>query len=141
MTMSSEVSELPDGSAVRVLVEMDVAGKLVQFGRGLVEEVARQLFQQFATCVRTELSAQPPATASADPDASATTPIPPQGAASVDTRLGSGAAVEKPQVNGLRLILKAVLAWGRRILRPRREPGMAAGNRLESGLPSEHRDR
>ena len=30
-------------------------GKIVQFGRGMIEEVSRQMFRQFSTCVRQQL--------------------------------------------------------------------------------------
>jgi hypothetical protein len=30
-------------------------GKIVQFGRGMIEEVSRQMFGQFAACVRQQL--------------------------------------------------------------------------------------
>lgn len=66
MTMTSEVVELAEGGAeVRVEAEMDVVGKLVQFGRGMIEEVSRQLFRQFASCVQATL-AQPEATEVSD---------------------------------------------------------------------------
>jgi carbon monoxide dehydrogenase subunit G len=53
MTMTSSVLSLDDG-ATEVAVEsrMDVAGKIVQFGRGMLESVSRQLFRQFTQCVR-----------------------------------------------------------------------------------------
>lgn len=65
MTMSSQVVELPDGgSEVRVDVDVDVVGKLVQFGRGMIEQVSRQMFQQFAGCVAERLAAPEGAEAS-----------------------------------------------------------------------------
>ncbi|MEW6212110.1 MAG: hypothetical protein AB1631_27385, partial [Acidobacteriota bacterium] len=30
-------------------------GKIVQFGRGMIEEVSRQLFRQFSNCVKQQL--------------------------------------------------------------------------------------
>lgn len=56
MTMFSQVRPLPDGGAeVVVDAEVDLAGRVVQFGRGMIEDVARQLFQEFAACVRTRM--------------------------------------------------------------------------------------
>lgn len=51
-----------DGNATEVRVEanVDLGGRLMQFGRGMVEEVSRQLFAQFASCVRTSLEAPAP---------------------------------------------------------------------------------
>lgn len=59
MTMTSHVVPLDDGGAeVRVEAELDLVGRLVQFGRGMIEEVSRQLFRQFADCVRATLAAE-----------------------------------------------------------------------------------
>jgi carbon monoxide dehydrogenase subunit G len=59
MTMSGSVIELPDGaSEVRVSAVIDIAGKVMQFGRGLIESVSRQLFAQFATAVRQRLESE-----------------------------------------------------------------------------------
>jgi len=56
MTMVSRMTELPGGGTrVEVASELEVVGKLAQFGRGMVEQVGRQLFRQFAECVRDEL--------------------------------------------------------------------------------------
>ncbi len=64
MAMTSAIEPLAGGgSAVRVDVDVDVVGKLAQFGRGMIEEVSRQLFKQFAACVRAALE---PAAASAE---------------------------------------------------------------------------
>lgn len=58
MNMTSEVEALPDGgSRVRVHAEVDVVGRLMQFGRGMMDEVSRQIFAQFASCVRSTLEA------------------------------------------------------------------------------------
>lgn len=71
MTMVSQLEELADGrTAVRVDAEVDVAGRIVQFGRGMIEEVSRQLFRQFSECARTRLESESEA-APADPDAAA----------------------------------------------------------------------
>lgn len=58
MTMTSQVVALDDGACeVHVDVQMDVVGKLVQFGRGMIEQISAQMFQQFANCVRATLEA------------------------------------------------------------------------------------
>ncbi len=58
MTMESRLAPLPGGATeVTVLAEVDVVGRLVQLGRGMIEQVSRQLFAQFAGCVRTTLEA------------------------------------------------------------------------------------
>jgi carbon monoxide dehydrogenase subunit G len=59
MTMSSKVTPLPSGgSRVTVEAEVDLVGKIVQFGRGMIEEVSRQLFRQFATCAKQHLEGE-----------------------------------------------------------------------------------
>lgn len=57
MSMVSRVESLPDGgSRVVVESELEVAGKLAQFGRGMIEQVGTQIFRQFAECARKELT-------------------------------------------------------------------------------------
>ena len=56
VSMLSTVSPLANGgSEVLVNADIDLVGKIVQFGRGMIEEVSRQMFRQFSTCVRTQL--------------------------------------------------------------------------------------
>lgn len=56
VTMLSTVTQLPDGGAeVLVNAEIDLVGKIVQFGRGMIEEVSRQMFRQFSACVKQRL--------------------------------------------------------------------------------------
>ncbi len=74
VTMVSIVTALEGGgSAVSVDADINLVGRIVQFGRGMIEEVSRQMFRQFATCVksRLEIAEEPPApTATADNTAS-----------------------------------------------------------------------
>jgi carbon monoxide dehydrogenase subunit G len=56
VTMLSRVTPLSSGgSGVVVNAEVDLVGKIVQFGRGMIEEVSRQLFRQFSACVKQRL--------------------------------------------------------------------------------------
>ena len=56
ISMLSTVSPLANGgSEVLVDADIDLVGKIVQFGRGMIEEVSRQMFRQFSTCVRQQL--------------------------------------------------------------------------------------
>lgn len=52
------------GSEVLVNADIDLVGKIVQFGRGMIEEVSRQMFRKFSTCVKQQLEVadEPPAT-------------------------------------------------------------------------------
>jgi len=56
VSMLSTVSPLETGGCeVLVNADIDLVGKIVQFGRGMIEEVSRQMFRQFSTCVRQQL--------------------------------------------------------------------------------------
>jgi carbon monoxide dehydrogenase subunit G len=77
MTMESVVESSGDGvSRVVVKAKVDLVGRIVQFGRGMIKGVAQQLFKQFAAAVREELEREEPvavaaATAPTAPDAGA----------------------------------------------------------------------
>ena len=43
------------GSEVVVSADVELVGRIVQFGRGMIEEVSRQMFRQFSTCVKAKL--------------------------------------------------------------------------------------
>lgn len=45
---------------VQVTADVDIVGKAAQFGRGMIESVNKQLFKQFAACVRGTLEASAP---------------------------------------------------------------------------------
>ena len=63
VTMVSSVTALDGGgSQVSVDSEINLVGRIVQFGRGMIEEVSRQMFRQFAGCVksRLEVAEEPP---------------------------------------------------------------------------------
>ncbi|MDQ3949544.1 MAG: SRPBCC family protein, partial [Gemmatimonadota bacterium] len=75
LRMTSRVEAHADGGAVvRVEAEVDVAGKIVQFGRGMIEAVSKQLFKEFVGCVRASLES--PAATAAAPTAAAASPRP-----------------------------------------------------------------
>ncbi len=58
MTMESSVLPAGTGAEVLVRAEVDVVGRLVQLGRGMIEQVSHQLFQQFAACVGATLEGE-----------------------------------------------------------------------------------
>ena len=59
VTMLSKVTPLGSGAALVVVsAEVDLVGKIVQFGRGMIEEVSRQLFRQFSACVKKQLEVE-----------------------------------------------------------------------------------
>ena len=51
MVMLGKVTEVPGGAELSIDAEVDIAGKLVTFGRGLIKSVSAQLFKQFSACL------------------------------------------------------------------------------------------
>jgi carbon monoxide dehydrogenase subunit G len=64
--MRAELREVGDGVDVHVTTTVDIVGRVMQFGRGMVEMVARQLFAEFVTCVRATLEQPLPAASLSD---------------------------------------------------------------------------
>ena len=59
MVMSSRIVEVEGGgSEIVVEADVDLAGKLVRFGRGMMEGISKQLFKQFSERVQAELAAE-----------------------------------------------------------------------------------
>lgn len=80
VTMVSTVSPLANGgSAVVVNAEVDLVGKIVQFGRGMIEEVSKQMFRQFSSCVKQHLEVadeEKPAEQASTPESKAVSAAP-----------------------------------------------------------------
>jgi len=97
VTMVSVVTALDGGgSQVSVDADINLVGRIVQFGRGMIEEVSRQMFRQFATCVtsRLEIADEPPAqTATTDRTHSKTADSSNQTAASTDAKAVNAASL------------------------------------------------
>src|SRR5262245_47117739 len=75
VNMLSKVTPVDSGGSLVVIsAEVDLVGKVVQFGRGMIEEVSKQLFRQFSACVKQhlEVAEQPP---TADTRSNAKTPL------------------------------------------------------------------
>lgn len=55
-TMSSHSRALPEGGTeVTVEVEMDLTGRMVEFGKGMIRSVSRQVTKKFVACAREKL--------------------------------------------------------------------------------------
>ena len=66
MTMSSQVSGGRDGgSSVAVEAQVEVAGKMVRFGRGMIERLSQEIFKEFVACLAARLE---PESSAARPD-------------------------------------------------------------------------
>ena len=75
VSITSAVVALDAGrTEVRVTADLDIVGKIAQFGRGMIESVNKQMFRQFAECVRATLEtpagSEPAATTGAELPAS-----------------------------------------------------------------------
>lgn len=119
MTMVGTVTAHPEGgSQVDVDATIDIAGRVMQFGRGLVESVSRQLFRQFADAVRQTLEREHATTADAgNPGLS-----PGAGGGPLQAlppaQVGTPSPAAAPAPNELRIIpllLRALLDWVRRL--------------------------
>jgi len=61
VSMLSTVAPMASGgSEVTVNADVELVGKIVQFGRGMIEEVSRQMFRQFSACVKQQLEVEVP---------------------------------------------------------------------------------
>jgi hypothetical protein len=59
-TLRSELRSLPDGQTeVLAQASIDLTGRVMQMGRGMIQGVSHQLFQQFVASTRERLEAQP----------------------------------------------------------------------------------
>ncbi len=77
MTMQSDIVERgPSETEVAVRASVDVVGRIVQFGRGMIVEVAHQLFQQLSACVAATLAAEAAAAAPAPVETAGAEPSP-----------------------------------------------------------------
>lgn len=115
--MTTEVTIEPCGAGSRVAVQAnaDVTGRIVRFGRGMIEQVAKQLFGQFAEAVRANLEAknsEAPSPAAPQQDAEplaevARTPRP-EPTAGVAGSTGRSEPADAEPIAGLPLLLAAL---------------------------------
>lgn len=113
--ITSTVAALLDGGTeVRVTADVDIVGKIAQFGRGMIESVNKQMFRQFTECVRANLEI--PAAAVPEPVALSST-IPAAAPADAtfvapDAKQPQNQTVERVQaVRLLPLIGRALWDW------------------------------
>ncbi len=59
-TISMRISPEGTGSAVAVTTQMDLTGRAASMGRGIVEDVAKKLVGEMATCLAARISAEAP---------------------------------------------------------------------------------
>jgi carbon monoxide dehydrogenase subunit G len=54
-TITSTMKEENGSTLVRVETDMEVTGKVAQFGRGIMQDVAEEMLDRFSTCVEQEI--------------------------------------------------------------------------------------
>jgi uncharacterized protein len=59
-TIESTLAAVNGGTRVEVVTDLSLSGPVAQYGRGMVQDVAAQLTQQFADCLQQQLSESPP---------------------------------------------------------------------------------
>ena len=84
-TIESSLAETESGSRVSIVTDLSLQGRVAQYGRGIVADVADQLLAQFADCIGKQLEQPVGTPAAAEP---APAPVKPIGG----LRMGSGAA-------------------------------------------------
>ncbi|GHG57287.1 carbon monoxide dehydrogenase subunit G [Amycolatopsis acidiphila] len=102
-TAEMRVTPVAGGSAVSLATELIISGKLAQFGRGIMSDVATRMVGELASRVRAQLS-QPAATGVA----TVTAPT----AVAVDT---APAAVEAAPISAGSILRTVVAGWLRRL--------------------------
>lgn len=107
MTMESTVREL-DGGGTEVTVESTVqlAGRIVRFGRGMIEVVSKEIFKQFTACM-TEKLASPSTGAGPGSGTDEGT----GDAAAADPAARSEAPAEPQALAALPLLFRAFRSW------------------------------
>jgi hypothetical protein len=118
-TITATVTPDGDGSAVYVVTDLTISGKVAQFGRGVLGDVSTRLMQQFVDCLEQDLAAAEVSAAPARPAAPAaeapvSTPQPRPPAQPVDLVATAGAPVVKRAAPLVALVFLAVWLVRRR---------------------------
>jgi len=121
MTMTSTVVGLASGTTeVRVTADIDIVGRMAQFGRGMIESVNKQMFKQFTECVRTTLGAPTttaPSTTAAESPPAPDAPVPaeqaraPMPATTLAPTGASPPSVSGKPVSLFPVLLRALRDW------------------------------
>ncbi|HEY1454951.1 MAG TPA: SRPBCC family protein [Candidatus Dormibacteraeota bacterium] len=71
---TAHMSVVPEGggSTVKIVTDYSVAGRVAQFGRGVMEDVSRRIVNEMASCIKANLeAAEPPSSGGTDVPAGA----------------------------------------------------------------------
>ncbi|MGD2069464.1 MAG: SRPBCC family protein [Gemmatimonadota bacterium] len=100
MTMTGRVEATEDGSTVTVDAEVEVAGKIVRFGRGMIQRVSREIFRDFASCLAERVQPEE------DPEA----------VGREEATGGGGTEEGAPAARAFPLLLRALRGWLRDVV-------------------------
>ena len=59
-TAQMKVEAAEDGSTVTIVTDYHVAGRVAQFGRGVMQDVSKRMVNEMATCIKANLESAPP---------------------------------------------------------------------------------
>ena len=105
-TIISTLREEDDGTRVSVETDLMLTGRVAQFGRGIAQDVAKKMLDEFAVCLEQEISganvaaAAEPASENVAADAATSEYYPPAAATGGTARDTAGATVEGAIVAG-----------------------------------------
>jgi len=89
-TITATITPDGDGSAVNVVTDLTISGKVAQFGRGVLGDVSTRLMGQFVDCLEKDLASSAEPSIPASPEAAT-----PRAAEPVDLVATAGAPVAK----------------------------------------------
>ena len=89
-----------EGSVVKIVTDYSVAGRVAQFGRGVMEDVSRRIVNDMAACIKSNVEAAEPGAVAGGTSGDASSP----------DRLAAPAATSKP-VNAIGLLFSVL--WSR----------------------------
>jgi uncharacterized protein len=95
------------GSIVKIVTDYSVAGRVAQFGRGVMEDVSRRIVNDMAACIKANVEA-------GEPGGAATAPADGPGAAASASPVAQTTASAAP-VNAIGLLFSVLWARVRRI--------------------------
>lgn len=119
MSMTSEVHEVGDGSEVEIEARVDVTGKLVSLGRGMIGVVSEQVVSDFATNLCRRVSAEPsvPEADSGAGGSAAATGTTAAGESGAEPDVGEPGTAGAP-ANALSILFRAIWARITRMFEP-----------------------
>jgi carbon monoxide dehydrogenase subunit G len=108
------MSVVPEGDAsvVKIVTDYNVAGRVAQFGRGVMEDVSKRLVGQMADCIKANVEAAesaPPPDTSAGAASAAAGNAPASAAPASESRPPTQVATAKP-VNAIGLLFSVLFA-------------------------------